>query len=110
MKKKLVILAMVLAAVFFWMPADNSVSAQNGNGRGRQNGEITKHPPVIWQPGKHDDKWRKHEEKWRKKDSHGYRNYGQYRRTQVGNRRYRLVRRYYMNDGVRLSRLVRVLY
>lgn len=39
-----------------------------------------------------------------------YRNYGQYRRTQVGNRRYRLVRRYYYIGGVRRYRLVRVYY
>jgi hypothetical protein len=44
------------------------------------------------------------------KNTYGYRNYGQYRRTQVGNRRFRTVRRYYWNDGVRLSRLVRVYY
>ena len=39
-----------------------------------------------------------------------YKNYGQYRRTQVGNRRYRLVRRYYWSRGIRLSRWVRVYY
>ena len=41
---------------------------------------------------------------------YGYKNYGQYRRTQVGNRRYRLVRRYYWRDGIRLSRWVRLYY
>lgn len=44
------------------------------------------------------------------KNTYGYRNYGQYRRTQVGNRRYRLVRRPYWNGGVRRVRLVRVYY
>lgn len=46
----------------------------------------------------------------RNRHTYGYRNYGQYRRTQVGNRRYRTVRRYYWNDGVRLSRWTRLYY
>jgi len=54
--------------------------------------------PIDRQPARH------------KKDAHGYRNYGQYRRTQVGNRRYRYVNRYYWNDGVRVSRRVRVYF
>ena len=39
-----------------------------------------------------------------------YRNYGQYRRTRVGNRRYRVVPRYYWDDGRRRTRYVRVYY
>ncbi|HEX6124911.1 MAG TPA: hypothetical protein VFZ23_06005 [Pyrinomonadaceae bacterium] len=41
---------------------------------------------------------------------YGYKNYGQYRRTQVGNRRYRLVRRPYYRNGIRLTRWVRLYY
>ena len=37
-----------------------------------------------------------------------YRNYGQYRRSVVGNRRYRMVPRYYWDDGIRRVRYVRV--
>jgi hypothetical protein len=56
---------------------------------------------VSSQPGRHRG-W-KH-----KKYTYGYRNYGEYRRTQVGNRRFRTVKRYYCEDGPRRSRLVRV--
>lgn len=53
-----------------------------------------------------DRRWRK----GKKKRYWGYKNYGQYRRTQVGNRRYRYERRYYWRDGSRFSRLVRIFY
>ncbi len=90
MKRKLTILALMLATMFFWMPAaGDNVSAQNGNGKGNKAGNYG----------------RSH-----KKNSYGYKNYGQYRRTQVGNRRYRLKRQYYTRDGNRLSRLVRIFY
>ncbi len=93
---------MFLATAFFWMPAENTVTAQNRQGKGH-----AKHGSAsndrVWQAGKHKGNWRK-------KNSYGYKNYGQYRRTQVGNRRYRTVKRYYWNDGVRLSRWVRVYY
>ena len=46
----------------------------------------------------------------RYRNTYGYRNYGQYRRTQVGNRRYRTVTRYYWDDGRRRTRLVRLYY
>jgi hypothetical protein len=41
---------------------------------------------------------------------YGYRNYGQYRRTQVGNRRYRNERRYVWRDGRRVSIWRRIFY
>ncbi|HEV8592720.1 MAG TPA: hypothetical protein VGQ55_11500 [Pyrinomonadaceae bacterium] len=43
---------------------------------------------------------------------YGYRNYGQFRRTQVGNRRYgyRMYPEYYWDDGVRRVRYVRYYY
>lgn len=46
----------------------------------------------------------------KKKRHWGYKNYGQYRRTQVGNRRYRWERRYYYRDGNRYSRLIRIFF
>jgi hypothetical protein len=42
--------------------------------------------------------------------TYGYRNYGQYRRTQVGNRRYRMVNRYTWQNGRRVTRRVRINY
>ncbi len=102
MRKKIIIFTMLLATAFFWMPTENTVTAQNGQGKGQKShGSVSN--DRVWQPGKHQGNWRK-------KNTYGYKNYGQYRRTQVGNRRYRMVRRYYMNDGVRLSRLVRLYY
>ena len=41
---------------------------------------------------------------------YGYKNYGQWRRTQVGNRRYRWVNRYYWRSGRRYTRRIRVIY
>lgn len=101
MKKKLIILMMMLATTFFWLPGDsNTVSAQNGQGKGHKS-HGSGNNDSIWQEGKHKGNWRK-------KNSYGYKNYGQYRRTQVGNRRYRTVRRYNLIDGVRRLRMVRI--
>jgi hypothetical protein len=90
MKMKIVILAMLLGTMFFWLPSGgDSVSAQNRQNRSdRQN--------------KRDHG---------RKNTHGYKNYGQYRRTQVGkNRRYRTTKRWYTHNGVRTSRTVRIYY
>ncbi|MEO6051908.1 MAG: hypothetical protein ABIP78_11330 [Pyrinomonadaceae bacterium] len=103
MKKKMIIIAMLLATTFFWLPSDsNNVSAQPGQDK-HHTKKSRENERADWQPAKHPGIWRK-------KNAHGYRNYGQYRRTQVGNRRFRMVKRYYTNDGIRLSRLVRVSY
>jgi hypothetical protein len=51
--------------------------------------------------------------KWGKRRNGPYRrykNYGQYRSSRVGNRRYRLVRRPYYRDGRRYIRVVRIYY
>ena len=100
----MIIIAMLLATTFFWLPSDsNTVAAQPGQDKHQRKGN-RENERGDWQPGKHNGVSRK-------KNANGYRNYGQYRRTQVGNRRYRMVRRYYnTNDGTRLSRLVRVFY
>jgi hypothetical protein len=104
MKKQLLIFAMLAAMTFVGMPAGSAVAAYGGS-------ELTYNGTpgnfvAEGQPG------RRRRVQWRKKTYPSrYRNYGQYRRTQVGNRRYRLVRRYYRNnDGIRLSRWIRVYY
>jgi hypothetical protein len=48
--------------------------------------------------------------KSRKGPYRGYKNYGQYRSSQVGNRRYRWVRRPYYRNGIRLFRNIRIYY
>ena len=74
------------------IPMESTVLAQRGRGRGRGRN---------W-----DDRWsRRRSGRW-----YGYKNYGQYRRTQVGNRRYRTVRRYYWRDGRRVSIWRRIFY
>ena len=106
MKKKIVIFAMLMAMTLFWMPAGgNTVSAQKGQDKARKSGNYGIN---VYQGQR-----RNRQRDWnrgKKKSANGYKNYGQYRRTQVGNRRYRLVRRSYWRDGNRLTRLVRVYY
>jgi len=46
----------------------------------------------------------------RNRRSYGYKNYGQYRRTQVGNRRYRMVRRSVWRNGRRSYSWTRIFY
>jgi hypothetical protein len=108
MKRKLFVFAMLLATTFIWLPGDsNNVSAQNGQERRRENRQDDRR---IRQNDDDRRQYGKRRGTWRKKNNYGYRNYGQYRRTQVGNRRYRMVRRYYQSDGIRRSRLVRIFY
>jgi hypothetical protein len=88
---------------FLVLPLDSYGATDSSNGSGAVSQYSQKR---LWQ-GRQGRGRGKHKG-W--KNTYGYRNYGQYRRTQVGNRRYRMVRRYYWNDGVRLSRLVRIYY
>lgn len=97
----LVVMAVAVAAL------GSSASAQgkhggNGNGNGRGN-EIT-----------HQRDWRANQTRGNrrfglshKKDAHGYRNYGQYRRTQVGNRRWSRTHRHHRRHTIRLTRHIR---
>ena len=102
MKIKIVILAMLLAATFFLLPASgDSVSAQNKQNRGNKSDRGDSHRKIsLWDQDYHG----------KKKNTHGYKNYGQFRKTQVGNRRFRLQRHWYLRNGVRTSRTIRVYY
>ena len=75
------------------LATENTVLAQRGRGRGGRYGR-------YWE-----NRGRRRNGSW-----YGYRNYGQYRRTQVGNRRYRMVRRSYWRDGRRISIWRRIFY
>lgn len=106
MKKSLLVFAMLVAMTFALLPAGgNNVLAQNKQNNGQRNGNNgsnggqgqRQNQSRDWNNGK-------------KKANYGYKNYGQYRRTQVGNRRYRLVKRSYWDNGSRLTRLVRIFY
>ena len=101
MKRKLVILSMMFAVTFLVLPIDNTASAQNRYGN---NG--SRH----YQPGRQRQVWRVKSKRKGPKWNHGYKNYGQYRKTQVGNRRFRSVRRPFWVNGVRVYRWVRIYY
>ncbi len=106
---------MIFATAFFALPGDSYAQKERRNKntygqRDRRHGIDTYRDRTYSQ-----SRWEKNRRgrgRWnrRHRNTYGYRNYGQYRRTQVGNRRFRTVKRYYWNDGVRLSRLVRVYY
>lgn len=96
MKTKLMIFVLLLSFAFIALPTDTNVSAQRGHGKNWNRG--------YWDGNKHG----RRRYQGRNRTYYGYKNYGQYRRTQVGNRRYRLVRRYYWDDGRRFTRWVRI--
>lgn len=96
---------MLFAMTFLVLPFDSY--GQRGHGRGRGNDSYGER---LYSQNRWENRRGRRRYQGRNRYTYGYRNYGQYRRTQVGNRRYRMVRRYYWNDGVRLSRLVRLYY
>jgi len=101
MKNVLKYFILTAAAFLIFLPA-----ASNAQGRGHGNGGGWHNPH-----NRSDWQWRgRRRYQGRNRYTYGYKNYGQYRRTQVGNRRFRLVRRPYWRRGVRLTRWVRVYY
>ena len=100
MTRKILILTMLFVTTFFALPSDAPAQGKSKWGKSDS-----------WSQGRWDNRRGRRRHQGRNRIYYGYKNYGQYRRTQVGNRRrYRLARRYYWNDGVRLSRMVRVYY
>ncbi len=105
--KRLGLITTLVASLFVFMIA----GSMNVNAQGKSKGKYWKSGTVVTKTHRI-----RTAPTWRRKGPYmGYRNYGQYRRTQVGNRRvghrrYRLVRRPYWEDGVRLTRMVRVYY
>ena len=112
MKKNFTVLVLMFASCLIFLPASGAAAApgdgnlsiagldssalilqqRRGRGRGRDDG--------YW-----DRRNRRRSGRW-----YGYRNYGQYRRTQVGNRRYRTVRRSVWRDGRRVTIWRRIFY
>ena len=103
MKRKISVLCLLLAIAFVVLPLEASASSE-------QPGKNKSYKSKGWKNGSWEGKRGRRRYQGRNRYHPGYRNYGQYRRTQVGNRRSRLVRRYYWRDGTRLSRWVRVFY
>ena len=107
MTRKILILALLSVTTFFALPAD-SYAQRQWRTRDRSYSRST------YSQDRWDNRWdnrrnRRHYNR-RYRDTYGYRNYGQYRRTQVGNRRFRLVRQYYWNRGRRIPRWTRLYY
>ncbi len=92
---------MMFAMSFLILPFDYAVSAKDRYGNNVSSNV---------QPGRQRQVWRDKRKRQGPKWNHGYRNYGQYRKTQVGNRRYRTVRRSYWTNGTRIYHWVRVYY
>ena len=103
MKKKVGIFAIAVFSVVIGLPIDGSAYSPKPNSV--TSGLITQIRVSIGQPRR---RRMRRGVYWR--NGRYYRNYGQYRRTQVGNRRYRLVPRYYWSDGVRRVRYTRLYY
>ena len=103
MTRKILTLAMLFAITLLVLPFD-SYGQRRGRDRDRS------YRDYSYSQDRWDDNRRRSRRRWKNRQYYGYRNYGQYRRTQVGNRRFRTVKRYYWNDGRRLSRWVRVYY
>ena len=100
MRRKILILAMLFATAVIALPTD--ATAQ----RRYRSYDRSYQMSQYWE-GNHS-----RQRRWRNRNHsyYGYKNYGQYRRTQVGNRRFRTVNRYYWTNGMRTTRRVRLYY
>ena len=111
MKRKLTALVLMAASYVILLPITSAAYSP-----GDKNTSLTGFPienTVLQQKrGRGNRNSRYWENRGRRRNGtwNGYRNYGQYRRTQVGNRRYRTVRRYVWQDGRRVSVWRRIFY
>ena len=101
MTRKILLLAILSISTLLALPSD-SQAQREWRSRDRSYSAYT-YSQNRWQD-RHNRRRYRHA-----RETYGYRNYGQYRRTQVGNRRFRTVRPYYWNGGNRVSR-TRVFY
>lgn len=103
MNKKLAILALLIASVAIGMPISTSASTVTETAVTSGGAQISVQFGQPRRRSRRGGYWR---------DGRWYRNYGQYRRTQVGwrGRSYRMVPRYYWRDGRRFTTYRRVYY
>jgi hypothetical protein len=115
MKRKIAVLGLMLVSSVMVLPATGSANSPGGELAVR----VEKNPQIryrsrTWQTRQYQNRnrrWDNDRDRRRRSGRwYGYRNYGQWRRSQVGNRRYRMVTRYYWDGGRRRARLVRVYY
>jgi hypothetical protein len=110
MLKKLTILFLMGATFVIYLPT-STAAASPGDRPNSIAGLSTENTILAQRRGRgRGGSWDNNRGRRRNGSYYGYRNYGQYRRTQVGNRRYRTVRRYYWRDGRRVSILRRIFY
>ena len=106
MRSKLLVIGLIAAFMFVALPTNSFETSAQRRWRDRDRGDYSYGRYRRWD----NDRYRRWDGRGRKKRYWGYKNYGQYRRTQVGNRRYRWERRYYYRDGNRFSRLIRIFF
>ena len=105
MKRRLAIVSLLMVSGFVSLPSYASASpiVRETSLTAGSGAQIRMY--VAEQPGRR--RWRRagywNHRRW-------YKNYGQYRRTQVGWRRYRMTPRYYWRDGRRYQTYRRVYY
>lgn len=102
MKKRTTIFAIVLASIFIGLPTEGFGATTTRTNTMITGGAGPQIKIRIGQPRRRRGGYYR--------DGRRYRNYGQYRRSMVGNRRYRLVPRYYWDDRRRRVRYVRYYY
>jgi len=112
MKRYFTYLVLVFAAIAVF--SLNEAMAQGRSWKGVDHGRYGV-PIGSWRGnrGRGEDRdWDngRHRYRGRNRITYGYRNYGQYRRTQVGNRRFRWIRRNHWRNGRWVSQLVRIYY
>ena len=111
MKRKLTALVLMAASCIILLPI-SSAAYSPGDKNASVKGIPTENIVLQQKRGRGGKNSRYWENRGRRRNGtwYGYRNYGQYRRTQVGNRRYRTVRRSVWRDGQRVSIWRRIFY
>ena len=105
MNRKISIFAISIASIFIGVPVDGFAAASPAKETTVTTGSALQIRVVVGQPRRRRARRGGY---WR--NGRYYRNYGQYRRSVVGNRRYRTVPRYYWRDGRRVIRYQRIYY
>jgi hypothetical protein len=100
--KKLIISMLMVASLGIFLPEMNYAAPKNKTKELTAGNKSLQISIMIGQPRRR--RYRR-SGRW-----YGYKNYGQYRRTQVGHRRYRVYPRYYWSSGRRYVRYVRIYY
>jgi|SRR4029079_11704695 hypothetical protein len=99
--KRFIGLILLVLAIVSELPVVGNASTRNATAIG--GGNKPQVSITFGQPRRR--RWRNHG-RW----YYGYRNYGQYRRTQVGRNRFRMFPEYYWDHGIRRVRWVRYYY